>query len=134
MDDKQIKVMDIAADLEAAGLLRGTSPDLAGPAGEAAVSGLTYDSREVSPGTAFVCKGTHFKKEFLRDSVGAGASCYITEIPYGLGSDSCPELLVTDIRAAMPVIAGTFYGDLSGKLGMVGITGTKGKSTTTYYM
>ena len=134
MDNKQIKVMDIAADLEAAGLLSGTSPDLAGPAGEAAVSGLTYDSREVSPGTAFVCKGTHFKKEFLRDSVGAGASCYITEIPYGLGSDSCPELLVTDIRAAMPVIAGTFYGDLSGKLGMIGITGTKGKSTTTYYM
>ncbi len=44
------------------------------------------------------------------------------------------EILVSDIRDAMPVIAATFYGKLSDELKMIGITGTKGKSTTAYYM
>ena len=48
--------------------------------------------------------------------------------------DSCLDIWVKDIRKAMPVIAETFYGKLSDDLCMVGITGTKGKSTTAYFM
>ena len=43
-------------------------------------------------------------------------------------------IYVSDIRKAMPIIAETFYGKLSDKLRMIGITGTKGKSTTSYFM
>ena len=95
---------------------------------------MTYNSREAEAGTLFVCKGAHFKAQYLQDAIDAGAACYVTAVEYGLGSESCPEILVSDIRLAMPAIAETFYGRLSDELTMVGITGTKGKSTTTYYM
>ena len=56
------------------------------------------------------------RKKYLKDAIDAGASCYISESDYGLGSEACPEILVTDIRVAMPVIAEAFYGRLSDKL------------------
>ena len=58
----------------------------------------------------------------------------MSAVEYGLGTEDCPEILVSDIRVAMPIIAETFYGRLSDQLTMVGITGTKGKSTTAYFM
>jgi len=134
MEERIITVKDIAAALGTAGMLRRTDPPAEGPSGDTAVTGVTYNSREVSEGTAFVCKGAHFREQYLKDAMDAGASCYITGTEYGLGKEGCPELLVEDIRKAMPVIAETFYGDLSEELTLVGITGTKGKSTTTYYM
>ena len=131
MEKKIITVSDIASALDAAGMLRHT--EHAAECG-AVVTGVTYDSKQACEGTAFVCKGAHFRKKYLKDAIDAGASCYISEDDYSLGSEACPEILVTDIRAAMPVIAEAFYGRLSDKLEMIGITGTKGKSTTTYYM
>ena len=131
MEKKIITVSDITSALDAAGMLRHT--EHAAECG-AVVTGVTYDSKQACEGTAFVCKGAHFRKKFLKEAIDAGASCYISESDYGLGSEACPEILVTDIRAAMPVIAESFYGRLSDKLEMVGVTGTKGKSTTTYYM
>lgn len=98
------------------------------------VTSVTYNSREAGNGTLFVCKGAHFKAQYLQDAIDSGAACYVTAIEYGLGTEDCPEILVSDIRLAMPVIAETFYGKLSDELTMVGITGTKGKSTTAYYM
>ena len=125
--------------------------------GSGAVSGVTYNSREVSDGMLFVVKGAHFKEQYLDDAIKKGAVCYVREDPDAANaascslvseeeavaagrriaqkaSASCLEILVSDIRKAMPVIAETFYGKLSDKLCMVGITGTKGKSTTAYFM
>ena len=106
-----------------------------GPSAESLdVTGVTYNSRDVHGGMLFVCKGAHFREEYLKDSLAKGATCYVTEKPYGLASHNCTEIVVEDIRLAMPIIAETFYGRLSDKLHMVGITGTKGKSTTAYFM
>ena len=75
MDKRQIKVSDIASALEKEGMLVRAVPG----AGDAAVTAVTYNSKEVSEGAAFVCKGAHFREQYLRDAIGAGASCYISE-------------------------------------------------------
>ena len=134
MDANHKTVSDISAALREAGMFVKADPGIDGPGGGAAVKAVTYDSREAGEGTAFVCKGAHFEEQYLRDAIEAGSVCYISENEYGLGSAACTEIIVSDIRAAMPVIASAFYGDLSGMLEIVGITGTKGKSTTAYFM
>lgn len=110
------------------------------------ICSVTYNSKEVKDGTLFVCKGAHFKEEYLADAISRGAICYVREA-IGVESscsidghktvsikDDCIAIFVNDIRAAMPIIAKTYYGDLSAQLKVVGVTGTKGKSTTAYYM
>ena len=128
MENRIVKVSDITAALENAKILT------AAGSGDRAVSSVTYNSREAGEGTLFVCKGAHFKEKYLQDAINAGAAGYVSAVEYGLGTENCPEILVSDIRVAMPIIAETFYGRLSDQLTMVGITGTKGKSTTAYFM
>jgi len=102
---------------------------------ETPVTSVTYDSKQVRDGSLFVCKGAHFKEEYLREAIESGAVCYVSETIYPeLESKKCLGIGVEDIRKAMPVIASTFYGDLSNELVVTGITGTKGKSTTAYFM
>ena len=121
------------------------------------VKSVTYNSKEVSEGALFVVKGAHFREQYLNDSIEKGAVCYVREESSAAGdaecrivseeeaaaagkriieraNASCLDIRVKDIRKAMPVIAETFYGKLSDDLCMVGITGTKGKSTTAYFM
>jgi len=97
-----------------------------------AVEAITYDSKEAGPGTLFVCKGAAFKPEYLREAVQRGAMCYVSEKDYSLPEAGC--LLVTDVRKAMALIADLFYDKAYQKLCLIGITGTKGKSTTAYYV
>ena len=127
------KVTDFISALGKACLLVKNEDSISGSA-DAEVSSVTYNSKEARARSLFVCKGAHFKAQYLQDTIDKGASCYVTAVEYGLGNETCPEILVSDIRLAMPVIAETFYGKLSDELTMVGITGTKGKSTTAYFM
>lgn len=94
---------------------------------------LTYDSREVAADTMFICKGAAFKPVYLRNSVEKGAVCYISEKKYEL-EGRVPYILVDDIRRAMPVLAGFFYNRPWEEMTVVGVGGTKGKSTSVYYM
>lgn len=95
------------------------------------VTGFSYDSRSVGRGTLFVAKGAHFREEFLLGAMAAGAAAYISEKKYDCGA---PCLLVGDIRRAMAIIARKFYNDPQTALTTFGITGTKGKSTTSYFL
>lgn len=93
---------------------------------------VSCDSRQVEPGTLFICKGAHFKEEFLQSALDQGAFVYLSEKPYP-GVDA-PCIQVSDVRLAMALLADFYYNHPSAKLGLVGITGTKGKSSTTYYL
>ncbi|MGI6732874.1 MAG: Mur ligase family protein [Anaerovoracaceae bacterium] len=95
---------------------------------------LSYDSREMKPGGLFICKGAHFLPRYLQDAVDRGAFCYISEAEYDLPRKDVGMILVTDIRKAMALLANLFYNEAWKQLKLIGITGTKGKSTTTYYV
>src|ERR671914_2341962 len=95
------------------------------------IKALAYSSRSVTPGTLFFCV-PGFRSDghdYAPDAVERGAVALVCQRPLGLG---VPELLVDDVRAAMARAAAPFYGDPTAELPVVGITGTSGKTTTTY--
>lgn len=93
---------------------------------------VSYNSQEAVPGALFICKGAHFKEAYLADAARRGAFAYVSEIPYP-GVD-LPCILVKDMRQVIAPLAVKYYNDPSQKLNVVGITGTKGKSSTAYYL
>ena len=100
---------------------------------DAQIEYLTYDSREVVEGTLFICKGAAFKAEYLDAAIRKGAVAYVSEVKYDTEVD-VPYFLVDDIRKAMPYLAEKFDNAPWKSLNIVGIGGTKGKSTSAYYM
>ena len=92
---------------------------------------LSYDSREVVPGTLFFCKGKAFKKEYLDSAIQNGAAAYVSEIDY---KASIPCIKVDDIRIAMADMANEFYDYAWKSYPTIGLTGSKGKSTTLYFI
>ncbi|NLY87254.1 MAG: UDP-N-acetylmuramoyl-L-alanyl-D-glutamate--2,6-diaminopimelate ligase [Clostridiales bacterium] len=126
---KERIVNDFIRALEEAGLILSVSCE-----NDNRVTSITYNSKEVKEGTLFACKGVHFKEQYLDDAIQKGAVCYVSEKEYSKATDKCTEIIVKDIRQAMSIISETFYENLSDEIAMVGITGTKGKSTTAYFM
>ena len=95
-------------------------------------SHLSYSSADVTPDTFFICKGATFKEEYLRDAIAKGAGVYLAQSLYE-GVD-CPHILVSDIRKAMSLVSIAFYQKAYRNFRVVGLTGPKGKTTTTYFM
>ncbi|MDX6514343.1 MAG: UDP-N-acetylmuramoyl-L-alanyl-D-glutamate--2,6-diaminopimelate ligase [Gaiellaceae bacterium] len=95
------------------------------------VLGLAYDARAVEPGFLFFCvPGTRADgHDFAGDAVGRGAVALVVERPLEL---DVQQLVVADSRAAMAVAADAFFGQPTHELPVVGITGTNGKTTTSY--
>jgi UDP-N-acetylmuramoyl-L-alanyl-D-glutamate--2,6-diaminopimelate ligase len=118
------------------GRLRGARRDgrAIGPAGlaEVLVRGVTNDSREVRPGSLFVAvPGLHVDgHDFVGAAAAAGAAAAIVE--RAVPDAAIPQLVVAAAPAALASAAAWWYGDPSRRLGVVGITGTDGKTTTAF--
>jgi UDP-N-acetylmuramoyl-L-alanyl-D-glutamate--2,6-diaminopimelate ligase len=98
-----------------------------------AVTGLTADSRRVEPGDCFVAV-PGFKQDarrFVPDAVARGARLVVTE-GEALAGLAVAQVLVPSARQALPRLADAFHGRPSAALTLVGITGTNGKTTTSY--
>ena len=121
---------DYIALLEDRDLLAAPVP--AGLDRAAPVALVSYDSRQVVPGTLFLCKGAHFRPEFLAAAQAAGAVAYVSQTPYPQADLPCIQ--VGDMRRAIAPLADLYYDHPSGRLKVIGITGTKGKSSTAYYL
>lgn len=92
---------------------------------------LSYNSREVSENTLFICKGSHFKEEYLTSAVKDGAVCYISEKIHDI---DCDYIVVNDLRKTIALVTNMFFENIWEKINITGITGTKGKSTTAYFV
>lgn len=99
---------------------------------EKEIENITYDSRECKEGTMFFVKGATFKEEYLVQAVEKNISAVVTEIEYNV--EGIGMIIVNNIRKAMVVIAGDFFGNAYKDFNLIGITGTKGKTTTTYFL
>ncbi|WP_229758564.1 UDP-N-acetylmuramoyl-L-alanyl-D-glutamate--2,6-diaminopimelate ligase [Peterkaempfera bronchialis] len=116
-------------------------PEAAGaapPTAGAEVTGITHDSRAVRPGDLYVAFGgaNHHGAAFAAQAVASGAVAVLTD-PAGaeLAADcGVPLLVVDDVRARMGALAAAVYGHPAERLLTVGVTGTSGKTTTSYLL
>jgi UDP-N-acetylmuramoyl-L-alanyl-D-glutamate--2,6-diaminopimelate ligase len=99
------------------------------------VTGVTYDSRSVTPGAVFVAlKGLNEDGlSYATDAMARGAAAVFTEAPAPKDA-SVPWLQVPDARLALAALAAEFQGRPSEQLTLIGITGTNGKTTTSYLL
>ena len=96
------------------------------------VSSITCNSREVTPGSIFVCiKG--FKSDghkYLGDAISRGAVCAV--ITEDICDPGITTVKVSDARFAMAQMSASLYGHPSKQVKVIGITGTNGKTTTSH--
>ena len=97
------------------------------------ISALCTDSRKDCSGGLFFCvSGLHSDAhDFAPEVVKKGAAALIVERKLDL---AVPQIKVENVREAMSYIASSFYGNPAEKLRIIGITGTKGKTTTSFML
>jgi len=95
------------------------------------IKGLVSDSRKSGPGMVFACvKGDHSDgHDYAAKAVAAGASVLMCEYPLDI---AVPQIICSDIRRNMGMAASLLYGSPLSKLTMIAITGTNGKTTSTF--
>jgi UDP-N-acetylmuramoyl-L-alanyl-D-glutamate--2,6-diaminopimelate ligase len=95
------------------------------------VTDLAYDTRSVTPGALFFCVPGERADghDFAADAVASGAAALVVERPLDL---AVPQLVVSSARAAMAVAADEFFGRPTADLVLAGVTGTNGKTTTSF--
>ena len=97
------------------------------------VSGVSYDSRRTRPGDLFVAIAGYETDghRFIPMAVEKGACCILCQQK---PDAAIPYILVPDSRAALARLGRNWFGDPAASMTMVGVTGTNGKTTTTYLL
>jgi len=100
----------------------------------AEIRGVAYDSRKVEPGEMFVAISglKQDGRRFVEDALARGAVAVVLEGSDLLEGRSVGRLLVPSSREALARLADAYFGHPSGALTVIGITGTNGKTTTSY--
>src|SRR3989441_4407389 len=99
----------------------------------APIGAIAADSRKVAPGDCFVAV-PGFKQDarrFVPEAMAGGAAVIVTEGP-PVEDVGVAQIIVPSARLALARAADAYYGHPSGQLTVVGITGTNGKTTTSY--
>lgn len=102
------------------------------------ITGITYDSRKTSPGSLFVAiQGlTTDGHRFIVDALNAGAACVVLQKNEADNESflqrNAVKVIVKDSRKALAKLSGVFYNFPAKKLRLIGVTGTNGKTTSTY--
>ena len=101
--------------------------------GGTTVQGIAYDSRDVRPGDLFCALvGGYFDgHDYVDSAVQHGAKAVIVEREVAV---SVPQIVVNNSRAVLAPISAAFFGHPSHSIPVVGITGTDGKTTTSYML
>jgi len=98
------------------------------------IRGVAYDSRKVEPGEVFVAIAglKQDGRRFVEEALARGAAAVVLEGEDILEGREVGRVLVASSRAALARLADRYFGHPSGALTVVGITGTNGKTTTSY--
>jgi UDP-N-acetylmuramoyl-L-alanyl-D-glutamate--2,6-diaminopimelate ligase len=118
-------------ELEA--LIRALSPSEVTGARGVAIGDLAYDTRNVSHGALFFCvPGERVDGHDLAwEAIERGAVALVVERPLDV---DVPQLVVESVRDAMGIAADAFFGEPTKELEIAGVTGTNGKTTTTFLL
>ena len=117
--------MNLAALLSPLGITQGFQ--------DCEITDLVYDSRKAKPGCAFVClRGSASDgHKYAKNAVEAGAVAVIALEP--VEAPGAQVVLVEDTRKALALMSAAFFGyPAEGDISVIGVTGTKGKTTTAY--
>lgn len=100
------------------------------------VTAVVQDHRLIVPGALFVARsGASFDgRRFLAEAAAAGAVAAVAEASPLLADAPLPVVIVPDARAAIAPLAATFHGQPSRRMTVVGVTGTDGKTSTSFLL
>jgi UDP-N-acetylmuramoyl-L-alanyl-D-glutamate--2,6-diaminopimelate ligase len=124
-------------DMVLAALLEKLEYELVSGSEDMQIENVVYDSRKVTEGSLFICieGGTADGHTFIPDVVKKGAKALIVtkDVSGLLPADADVTVVrVKDSRYALAFVSAAYFGHPAEKLKVIGITGTKGKTTTTY--
>lgn len=96
------------------------------------IEDVVYDSRKVQKGSLFICLcgSSVDSHKYAGQAAEAGAAAIVAQEPVECGAAAL--VMVEDTRSAMAVISAAWFGHPAEQMTVVGITGTKGKTTTSY--
>jgi len=116
-------------------LFSGTNAVLSPQSASVRISGITDDSREIKVGDLFIAVPGHNidGRKYISEAMSLGAAAVLTAPGSDIHAD-IPIIFSGDLKADIAIVADRFFDHPSSKLTVAGITGTNGKTTTTFLL